>query len=489
MPANRPATRNLDHPQPSQYVVARGEEPPTVDGIDRTSGHVQYGEAIRALHERCGVYTRPNIVGRILDMVGWVGTQDLSDARLLEPAVGGGEFVVQAAERLIESLRALGIEPKIDHLRSRIVGFEIYAQASAAARRRVVKKLASMGIHNQTARACAKAWIRTGDYLLSEEAEQEYTHVVGNPPYVRWHKIPRQLRLAYEGRSPAMARGDLYLPFLDRTLDELKAGGRCGFVCSDRWQYAAYATDFRRKWLASLEVDTNRPVEAADAFTRDVSAYANLLVASKRDRSEGLGCGVVTRPRKGRTLAELGCTIRVGPALGVTSAFVVNDEHVDVEPELLMPWLDAAEVREGRVAWRGRFVISMFNVRGELQDLATYPRLAEHLEKYRANLTERYIVRRGAPWYRTIDRLVGVDWVRPKILVPDIAKKPRAALDRRGFVPSHGVYAIFAPAGQLERVYDALRDGGLADGLEGIAPRIKGGYSRCYKRFLSEIRV
>ena len=422
-------------------------------------------------------------------MVGWLATQDLSSARLLEPAVGRGEFLVQAAERLVDSFRRRGVEPKIEQLRSRIVGLEIHAEASAGARRRVVKKMASLGIHLNTARACATAWIRTGDYLLSETAKDQYTHVVGNPPYVRWRKVPSRLRGAYEKRMPEMARGDLYLPFLDRTLEELKPGGRCGFVCSDRWQYAAYATGFRRKWLPRIDVDANWPMEAADAFKRDVSAYASVLIASKRESAKGEEYGAVASAKRGRSLAELGCTIRVGPALGVTRAFVLEGNFVDVEPELLLPWVDPSEVREGRVAWRGRFVVSMFDEDGKLRNLQQYPRLARHLEKYRSDLTERYIVRHGAPWYRTIDRLLAADWCRPKILLPDIAKRPRVAFDQRGYVPSHGVYAIFAAPDQLDRVYEALRDGGLAEGLDGVAPRIKNGYVRCYKRFLGAVRV
>ena len=431
------------------------------------------------------------MVGAILDMVGWRAANDLSRARLLEPAAGRGEFVVQAAERLVESSRRRGIEPRARDLKPRIVAFELYARAAIAARRRVVRKLVSMRVHRSTAKSCAKAWIRTGDFLLSEKARDRYTHVVGNPPYVRWSKVPAPLRKAYEDRlSSEMARGDLYLPFLDRALDELEAEGKLGFVCSDRWQYAVYGRGFRCKWLSRLDVLSNRRIEANEAFTRDVSVYANVLVASKRRHptANGFGARSAHRPQ-GSSLADRGCAIRVGPALGVTPAFVFDAETADLEPSLLLPWVDSSEVREGRVAWRGRFVASMFDEDGRLRDLREYPRLARHLARYRGKLEARYIVRHGAPWYRTIDRVRAADWRRPKILVPEIAKEPRVALDRRGFVPSHGVYAIFPPLNDVEEIYEALRDGGLGRGLEGIAPTLKNGYVRCYKKFLSAVRT
>ena len=271
-------------------------------------------------------------------MVGWCATNDLTSARLLEPAAGGGEFVVQAAERLAQSFRRKGVEPRARDLKTRIVAFELYARASCQARRRVVRKLVSMRVHRGTAKSCAKAWIRTGDFLLSEKASDEYTHVVGNPPYVRWSKVPGRLRKVYdELLSSEMARGDLYLPFLDRALDELKAGGKLGFVCADRWQYAVYGDGFRRKWLSRLKLLSNRRVEAAEAFTRNVSAYANVLVALKLEESKGNAfCSQNAVLPWGRSLTDRGCVIRVGPALGVSSAFVFDDETVEIEPNILV---------------------------------------------------------------------------------------------------------------------------------------------------------
>ena len=47
------------------------------------------------------------------------------------------------------------------------------------------------------------------------------------------------------------------------------------------------------------------------------------------------------------------------------------------------------------------------------------------------------------------------------------------ALDRQGLVPSHGLYAIFPPADDVERVYDALRDGGFGRRLTENAPALQ----------------
>ena len=188
-------------------------------------------------------------------------------------------------------------------------------------------------------------------------------------------------------------------------------------------------------------------------------------------------------------LADLGCTIRVGPALGVTPAFVLDQDEDDVEQSLLHPWLDTREVLHGRVVWSGRRVISMFDENGDLIDLDAYPRLAKRLSTFEERLRARYIVRSGAPWYRTIDKIVAINWSAPKLLIPEVAKLPRVAIDLTGAIPSHGIYSIFSQGADIDEIYDRLRDGKLARALAPIAPKVKGGYTRCYGRFLAMMEV
>ena len=429
----------------------------------------------------------PKLVRRVLDNIGWTAKADLAAANLLDPAAGAGAFVVEAAVRLVKSLRHHGIEPKIKHLRERILAFELVADEAAKARQAVVDILVRLGLHQATARAAAAAWIKTADFLLAELEPQRFTHVAGNPPYVRWAKVPCTLRLAYERVLPdTVARGDLLLPFLDRAFFLLAQNGRCGFVCSDRWRYAVYARAFRAKWRDRIDFESKPAEEPTEAFDRHVYVYPDILTASLRSSPKP-----PSRPRRkqGETLRELGCTVRVGPALGLTRAFVVQPDETPVERELLHPWVDTDEVGTSEVAWRGQRVIVTSDADGNLIDLEAYPRLRAHLEKHRERLKRRYIVRQGAVWYRTIDRIVPEDWSAPKLLVPELAKVPRAVMDRSGAIPSHGIYCIFPPNGELEAIHDRLADGKLAEALAPIAPKVKGTYTRCYRKFLMQIRV
>lgn len=445
---------------------------------------------IEALHQRCGVYTKPDVVGRILDAVGWRSNKNLSKMRLLEPAAGDGAFVVEAARRLVAACVRYRVELKISFLADRIRAYELHPREAQQARAKVIDALRKSGVHRRTAEACARAWILNEDFLLAARPRKMFTHAVGNPPYIRWSKIPAGLKKEYEARLPReIIGGDLFIPFLHLGLEYLKPTGKCGFLCSDRWRFMAFAEAFRAKWLPRLDIQSEQVLPASDAFVKDVDSYPTILIASKRPEKQKARKKAVSKKKKGKTLKDLGYVVKVGPALGHTPAYVLASHENDVEPQMLQPWIDGSEITEGAIAWRGRRVITMYGEDGKLVELKRFPLLKARVERFRNNLKQRSIVINGAPWFRPIDRVRVTDWARPKLLIPELARVPRLAIDRSGAIPSHGVYAIFVPNDDVEALYGKLRDGKLAKSLEGIAPKVKGGYVRCYRRFLLMVRI
>lgn len=447
--------------------------------------HVIRGHSreVEALHERCGIYTNAHTVCCILDAVGWHAKADLSQCRLLEPAAGDGAFIVEAARRLVTALTHHGIVLNTDSLLHRMTAFELHPREARRARSRVASTLCSVGVDKRTAETCARSWVVCRDFLLANLPAECFTHAVGNPPYIRWARIPQRLRAKYEKCVPQeMTGGDLFLPFLDRALHLLRPAGVCGFLCSDRWRFMAFAEGFRRKWLPRLEIKLERSVSSTEAFLDNVDSYPRILVAAKGPPSAKRQ--TLPAVKRVRTLGELGYIIKVGPALGHAPAYVLAPEETDVEPELLWPWIDSTEIAEGKIAWKGRKVIAMFGKDEKLIDLRWFPLVKARLGRFKKTLQKRSIVANGAPWFRPIDRVISAHWARPKLLVPELAKTPRAAIDRSGAIPAHGVYAIFAPDDNVDALYEKLRDGRLAASLESIAPKVKGGYVRCYRRFL-----
>jgi hypothetical protein len=161
-----------------------------------------------------------------------------------------------------------------------------------------------------------------------------------------------------------------------------------------------------------------------------------------------------------------------------------------VEQALLSPYLRPRELVGDSIIWVGDRVLGVHAIGGGLIDLQRYPEAARHLERFRKGLESRACVKDGdgaGQWYRTIDRVDPTLWARHKILLPEIFRVPRVALDEGGHVPAHSLYAIFSSRWPLPVLRDLLACGVLGAVMDRIAPRIGGGSKRCYKRFLSRL--
>lgn len=445
-------------------------------------------DGAEVLHAACGIYTRPIVVDMILDAVGWRSEQDLFHRRLLEPASGDGAFVVAAAERLLQSFAVHSRALQPDFLTDRILAFEIHANEAAKCRAAVIQLLIKHGLTDSDAKDLAAAWVKEADFLMWPLMSGSFTHVVGNPPYLRWSKLPTLLRSRYEQALPrTAARGDLFLPFLDRGIEALKVGGKLGFVCTDRWKFMAFAEAFRNSRLPEVDLLEDRVINPAEAYIKAASTYPSVVIMQRRRVARK----PISTTSRGLTLKEAGFEVRVGPALGFTPAYVLPLESAEeVEEELLRPWLSPSDVRDGWSKTPSKVVICLHDSEGRLLDLEKFPKTRAWLSRYRKQLEQRSIVmKQGAVWYRPIDKVSAEAWKMPKLLVPELSKTPRVAMDATGAVPAHGLYVIrpTTPSADIVSLFDRLSGGGLATQMERISPRANGGYLRCYKRFLQEI--
>ncbi len=71
-----------------------------------------------------------------------------------------------------------------------------------------------------------------------------YDFVVMNPPYVRIQRIPEVFRRLWQDMYQwAQGNFDIFVPFIQRSVEGwLVDGGRLGFICSDRFLLANYAS-------------------------------------------------------------------------------------------------------------------------------------------------------------------------------------------------------------------------------------------------------
>jgi len=456
---------------------------------------------IAELHARCGIFTQDSTARKMLGRIGWDEQEDLSRARFLDPCVGEGAFIVPAVETLIASLRRTATPLSRETLAGRILGMEIHRPVFRKAREAVGAALVRMGVDEPLASWTRDDWVRNDDFLLRDFQGATFTHVVANPPYLRWGKLPQGLSGTYRACLPgAWTSSDLSVAFIAKMIDLTADGGRLAILSSDRWMHAAHAERFREGSLRKVRIDHVEKVDPREVFDTPVSTYPVIAVLTRADAGDAAPLPAMQVADKSLraivegwmsrfpSIVKAGCEIRVGPALGREAAFVAR--ALDVEEALLSPYLRAREIVGDRLAWEGNRVISVHAPSGGLIDLRRYPRAARHLGRFRQRLEERACVtgdKCAGQWYRTIDRVDPTLWARNKILLPEIFRVPRIALDQGGYVPAHSIYAIFSASWPLPVLRDLLACGVLGVVMDCIAPRIGGGCKRCYKRFLSRL--
>jgi type I restriction-modification system DNA methylase subunit len=197
---------------------------------------------------RGAIFTRREVVDFILDLVGYTADKPLHLRRLLEPSVGQGDFLAPAVERLLVAYRrevpASG-DPVAD-LAPCIRAVELHHHTYQRTHDTLVSALLAHGFTADQAATLARTWLHQGDFLLLP-LEGSFSHVIGNPPYVRQELIPDALMAEYRRRFHTIYdRADIYIPFIQRSLMLLASGGVLGFICADRWMKNRYGGPLRR---------------------------------------------------------------------------------------------------------------------------------------------------------------------------------------------------------------------------------------------------
>lgn len=489
---------------------------------------------------RGAVFTRREVVDFILDLVGYTTDQSLHQCRLLEPSAGQGDFLVPAVERLLAAYR--GSDPVAD-LAGAIRAVEIHRESVSALRQQLIGAMTGAGYSLATARTLCETWLVQGDFLLLA-LEGEFTHVVGNPPYLRQEDVAPALMREYRLRyATIFDRADLYVPFFERGLRLLAPGGRLGFICSDRWMKNRYGGPLRE--LVSRDYHLATLVDMVDtpAFRSDVIAYPAITVIM-RDVQEGVPRGETRMARRPAVEApalislardllgaqsinesiesfrvpsggepwvletvhrldvvrrlearfpaieEVGCKIGIGVATGADRAFIAPFDEMDVEPERKLRLVTTRDIRQGTVRWEGLGVINPFLDDGRLADLRDFPRFARWLEARGDIIRRRNVARRNpAAWYRTIDRIHAELAPRAKLLIPDIKGDSNVVLEPGGYYPHHNLYYIVAAEWDLRALQSVLQSGIARLFVAAYSVRMRGGHLRFQAQYLRRIRL
>nr|WP_245781296.1 N-6 DNA methylase [Halopelagius inordinatus] len=310
--------------------------------------------------------------------------------------------------------------------------------------------------------------------------------VVGNPPWLRFQRIPENHRNYQRANyHSAAAKYDIYGPFIESSLDRIHRTGLLGFVVQNRFLSSGYGEELREVICRRSNVRALLDFEDAPIFG-DTTTYPAIIILDNSSRCSFnyLHLSDATVPDVRESLAEnnerankidaneldpsniwifpdikernviqkiesnaqacFGDLIEISKSVSTNlkEAFLFEGEknELPVEDELLTPAVDGKDIKKYSDAHIDKYLLFPYtwSTSGpNLVDISSYPRAENHLRQYEEELRSRRY------YNKTIEE-AGVEWYeyphvkenhnKEKILFPDISTEPRCTFDEIGDV-------------------------------------------------------
>lgn len=423
----------------------------------------------------------------------FAGRSPTPEETVLDPGCGDGAFLAGVVRWCRREERAL----------PNLVGVELNPSLVELARRRFAGNDRVQILHK--------------DYLKMEHPAD---FVIGNPPYVSITGLNAAERNAFRGKyTTAVGRFDLYLLFFERSLHNLRKGGRLCFITPEKFEYVDTAAPLRKLLAATrLEELDHVGEETFDGLT----TYPTITTLEKRARGNRRtrvrfrdGSERLTRlPNDGSswnpaihaspksehtlTLDDLAMRVSCGTATGADEIFVFSaDKLPPMLAHLARPTISGRQLgllREGApVVCRERMLVP-YDEQGRLlaeQELGVAARYFGRPD-IRQKLEARTCVRDGRKrYYQFHDSAPLPEMLRPKILCKDIGAEPKFWIDTKGdIVPRHSVYYIVPAEGvDIEALYQYLTSADAKAWLKANVQRAANGFYRLQSTVLRRLPV
>lgn len=451
---------------PARYQVPNLEPPMTATA-----------EAIDALHAATAIYTREPVVRDLVERSGWPEC----GGRFFDPSCGDGAFLVTAIEMLDP-------QPGDMATLSRVVGWELHPGAVAEAQERVSTTLINLGWNPSDARLAAGRLVLNRDFITDDLAEVGPVRVIGgNPPYLRFSRLPDVFKAIYGDSLPKAAKGDLQHAFLHRCVGILEVGsGRIAFVTADRWLGNQTASDLRASLGETLGITHIGRLDASTAFYRPKARVKNspprvhpvsILLSDRTIAGQYPLTGAPVSPDgydrpawTGPTLESI-ATVRIAPWLGAKGIFVLPNNRADeFEGIATLPVIDSdnLDVESRTLRAPTHFVL--------VTDRKEQPTgiVRDHIMSQFDNLPKR--CRDGRWWHPPEAITIQLD--RPALVIPRIGKRLTPIRVPAGVLPcDHSIYLAVDKDGLgLDRIEEILLSDETHDYVCSTAPRLEDGY-------------
>ncbi|HMK89498.1 MAG TPA: N-6 DNA methylase [Methylocystis sp.] len=185
-------------------------------------------------------YTPPTLVSQLIEMAEEAGVEWKS-ARVLDPACGGGAFLLPVALRMAAAMSGSNPAFILQQIAARLHGFEQDAFGAWLAQATI--ELALKDLIRAAGRPAPKLVDVRDSLELRPDDCGKFDLVIGNPPYGR--VTPTRERLACYRRS-IFGHANLYGLFTDAALRWVKEGGVVGYVTPTSMLSGLYYKELRK---------------------------------------------------------------------------------------------------------------------------------------------------------------------------------------------------------------------------------------------------
>lgn len=260
----------------------------------------------RAARRTSGVYYTPAVIANYIvrETLSLVAQPSGDLPRVLDPACGDGVFLGAVYRQLVERRchlarsQPLTFAERRDVLLEQVFGIDTDPGAVEAARMALARLACDVNdSHERTVPdaemidSVAKSLapnIRCGNALRDVEClpkGKPFDAIVGNPPYVNIRLLTRgnhAVTKQYFQQRFRCATGayDLYVLFIERSLELLRPGGVCGLIVPNKLATADYAARCREMLLRETALHRIDDLTALNVFP-DAGVYPYVLVCRK----------------------------------------------------------------------------------------------------------------------------------------------------------------------------------------------------------------
>ncbi len=224
-----------------------------------------------------GIYfTPPLVADKLIEMVTTDGI-DWAEARVLDPACGGGAFLAPIAKRKLQALAGANADKVRRCLSQTLKGYELDPFSGWISQ--VILDIVTLPYTTADQRL---PWLVRQCDTLDQQPEGEYDLVIGNPPYARV-KLSAAKRQRF--RRSLFGHANLYGLFTDQVLHFLKPGGCVAFVTPTSFLAGQYFKNLRGLISAEAPPRAMCMISNRSGVFEGVLQETMLTIFRKSDRS------------------------------------------------------------------------------------------------------------------------------------------------------------------------------------------------------------